>query len=128
MTLAEWAVLAAVLIYLLNLAPIKVLGHRQFSNADPRNPDFYQDPLRRRVQGAHQNGIETFPFFAFAVLLAEYRACPQDWIDGLAWAFIAVRLAFIAAYVGNRPTTRTLIWNLGFFVNLAIFLLPLVKR
>jgi uncharacterized MAPEG superfamily protein len=127
-TFAEWAVLAAVLLYLLTLAPIKPLGHRDFDNADPRSEAFYAPPLRKRVLGAHLNGVETFPFFAFAVLLAEFRACPQAWIDGLAWAFIALRLAFVAAYVGDRPWTRTAIWNLGFAVNVAIFLLPLAKR
>jgi hypothetical protein len=28
------------------------------------------------------------------------------------------------AYLGNRPTLRTILWNLGFFVNAAIFFMP----
>ncbi len=78
--------------------------------------------IRARALGAHLNGIETYPFFAVAVLLAEFRAMPQHRIDDLAVAFLVVRLAFVAAYLGNWPTTRTLLWNLGFAVNLAIFL------
>src|ERR1700761_5320254 len=128
MTIAEWAILAAVLLYLLTVAPVKAIGYRDFKNSDPRAEDFYEKPIRKRAYGAHVNGIETFPFFAAAVLLAEFRTCPQSWIDGLAMGFVLVRLLFVVAYIGNRPTTRTLLWNLGFFINLAIFLMPLWMR
>ena len=124
MTVAEWMILAAVLIYLLTLAPFKPLGYRDFDNARPRDPGFWSVPLRSRALGAHLNGIETFPFFAAAVLLAEFRAAPQHLIDGLAIAFIVLRLAFVAAYLLDRPWMRTLIWNAGFAVNVAIFLMP----
>jgi uncharacterized MAPEG superfamily protein len=126
-TLAEWCLLATVVLYLLTLAPFKPLGYREFDNARPRDPAFWEKPLRARAQGAHQNGIETFPFFAAAVLLAEFRGCPQSRIDALAVAFVALRLLFVAAYLGDRPWTRTLLWNLGFAVNVAIFIQPLFK-
>ncbi len=125
MTIAEWALLGAVIVYLMTVAPVKAAGHRDFDNANPRDPGFYTPGLRARALGAHLNGIETFPFFAAAVLLAEFRACPQSWIDGLAVLFLAARLAYVAAYLGNAPTTRTLLWNAGFVANLAIFLMPL---
>ena len=124
MTVAEWTLLGAVLLYLLTLAPVKPLGYRTFDNANPRNPEFYTPGIRTRALGAHLNGIETFPFFAAAVLLAEFRHMPQSRIDILAVAFLAVRFAFVLAYLGNRPTLRSLLWNLGFFVNVAIFLMP----
>jgi uncharacterized MAPEG superfamily protein len=124
MTLAEWMLLAAVLIYLLTLAPFKPLGYREFDNAKPRDPAFWEKPLRARALGAHQNGIETFPFFAAAVLLAEFRAAPQQLIDMLAVGFVALRLLFVAVYLANFVWIRTVIWNVGFAVNVAIFLLP----
>ena len=96
MTIAEWMLLAAVLIYLLTIAPFKPLGWRTFDNAKPRDPAFWAEPLRARAQGAHINGIETFPFFA--------------------------------AYLLNSAWTRTLIWNAGFAVNLAIFFMPWWSR
>ena len=76
MTIAEWCIFASVMLYLLTIAPIKWLGFRQFDNANPRDPAFYENPLRARALGAHLNGIETFPFFAAAVLLAEFREQP----------------------------------------------------
>ena len=125
MTIAEWCVLAAVLLYLLTIAPFKVIGHPQFDNQNPRDPRFYQNPLRTRALGAHANGIETFPFFAFAVLLAEFRHAPQPTLDMLALLFVALRLAFVAIYLAGWGWRRTVVWNLGFLANVAIFLLPL---
>ena len=124
MTLAEWMIFAAVLLFLLTLAPVKVIGRPRFDNSNPRDPAFYTPGVRARALGAHINGIETFPFFAAAVLLAEFRHQPQHLIDLLAVAFIAIRLAFVAAYLADRPTLRTLLWNFGFAVNTAIFFLP----
>jgi uncharacterized MAPEG superfamily protein len=103
---------------------VKAVGHRTFDNSNPRSPAFHHSGLASRALGAHINGIETFPFFAAAVLLAEFRHTPQHWLDMLALAFIGIRLLFVLAYVGNWPTTRTLLWNLGFAVNTAIFFMP----
>jgi uncharacterized MAPEG superfamily protein len=123
MTGAEWCLFGAVLLYLLTLAPTKGLAPREFDNANPREPKFFEHPVRKRALGAHINGIETFPFFAAAVLLAEFRNSPQDWVDGLALAFLMTRLGFVAAYVGNRPTLRTVLWNAAFAFNLGLFFL-----
>lgn len=124
MTSAEMAVLGAVILYLLTVAPVKALGYRRFDNSNPRDPSFYTSGLPSRAFGAHVNGIETFPFFAAAVLLAEFRNQPQHLVDQLAVSFLIVRVGFAAAYLANRPTIRTLLWNLGFAVNTAIFLMP----
>jgi uncharacterized MAPEG superfamily protein len=97
------------MLYLCTVAPAKALGHREFDNWAPRNSDFYQHPVRSRALGAHNNGIEAFPFFAAAVLLAEFRQAPQAWIDMLAAAFLITRVAFVLAYVGDRPTIRTML-------------------
>lgn len=123
MTLAEWCLFGAIMLALLTLAPVKPMAGHEFDNADPRDPAFYKEPLRRRVLGAHLNGLETFPFFAVSVLLAEFRHEPQEWIDSLSIAFLLTRIAFVAAYVGNRPTLRTGLWNLGMAFNLGLFFL-----
>jgi uncharacterized MAPEG superfamily protein len=124
MTLAEWMLFGAVLLFLLTLAPVKAMRHRSFDNANPRDPSFYQHTLSSRALGAHVNGIETFPFFAVAVLLAEFRGQPQHWVNLLAVTFVGIRVVFVVAYLGNLPTTRTLLWNLGFLVNAGIFFMP----
>jgi uncharacterized MAPEG superfamily protein len=123
MTIAEWCLFGALILYLATIAPAKALGYREFNNAAPRDPVFYEHPVRKRALGAHINGIETFPFFATAVLLAEFRQAPQDWIDGLAMAFFFTRILFVGAYVGDKPTIRTVLWNAAFAFNLGIFFL-----
>jgi uncharacterized MAPEG superfamily protein len=124
MTIAEWCLFGAVVLYLVTLAPAKAFGSREFDNARPRDPAFYADPLRARILGAHINGIETFPFFAAAVLLAEFRQAPQASIDLLAAGFLLTRIAFVLAYVGDKATLRTILWNVAFFFNIGIFFLP----
>ena len=128
MTIAEWCVFGAVLLYLLTIAPFKAIYSRNFDNSRPRDGAFYEDALRSRALGAHQNGIETFPFFAAAVLLAEFRACPQNLIDELALLFLIVRIAYVLTYLGNRPRLRSILWNIGFVINVAIFFMPLLRR
>ena len=128
MTLAEWCVLGALLLYLLTIGSIKWFRFRRFDNAKPRDPDFYQDAISQRALGAHQNGIEAFPFFAFAVLLAEFRGAPQRLIDELAVLFLIVRIAYVLTYLGNRPTLRSILWGLGFAINIAIFFMPAIRH
>jgi uncharacterized MAPEG superfamily protein len=127
MTVAEWCVFGTLMLYLLTIAAAKWTAFGRFDNARPRAPDFYQDPIRARVLGAHQNGIEAFPFFAAAVLLAEFRSAPQNLINELAVLFVIVRVAYVLTYVGNRPRLRSILWNLGFTINVAIFFLPLIR-
>ncbi len=128
MTIAEWCVFAAVILYLLTIAPFKAANRSRFDNAKPRDPAFFEEPLRARALGAHLNGIESFPFFAAAVLLAEFRACPQNLVNELAVLFLIVRIAYVLTYLGNRPTLRSILWNIGFIINVAIFFLPALRR
>ena len=70
MTLAEWMMFLSLILYLLTIAPGKAAGYKTFDNSNPRDPSFYKTGIAARALGAHINGIETFPFFAAAVLLA----------------------------------------------------------
>jgi uncharacterized MAPEG superfamily protein len=127
MTIAEICVFATVALYLLTIVSVKWTGS-DYDNASPRDPNFFKDAIRSRALGAHQNGIEAFPFFAVAVLLAEFRQCPQRLIDELAVLFVIVRIAYVLTYIGNRPRLRSILWSLGFVINIAIFFLPAIKH
>ena len=127
MTIAEWCVFATLMLYLLTILAAKWSGGRSFNNAKPRDAEFYGDPLRARALGAHQNGIEAFPFFAVAVLLAEFRLGPLRLIDELAVLFLIVRIAYVFTYLGNRPTLRSILWSIGFAINIGIFFLPALR-
>ena len=128
MTAAEWCVFGTLMLYLLTIAPIKWIGFRRFDNSRPRDAGFYDDdPIASRALGAHQNGIEAFPFFATAVLLAEFRGGPQRLVNEMAVLFLIVRIAYVFTYLGDRPTLRSILWALGFAINIAIFFLPAIR-
>ncbi len=101
------------------LAPV-----RQFQAARCR---LLRRPIRARALGAHQNGIEAFPFFAAAVLLAEFRQAPQHLIDELAILFLIVRIAYVFTYLGDRPTLRSILWSWDLRSTIAIFFMPAIK-
>ncbi len=107
MTVAEWCVFGTLMLYLLTIASVKWIGYRRFDNSKPRDPDFYEDPIRARALGAHQNGMRL--------------------IDELAVLFLIVRIAYVFTYLGNRPTLRSILWSLGFAINIAIFFLPALR-
>jgi uncharacterized MAPEG superfamily protein len=127
MTVAEWCVFGALMLSLLTIAFVKWIGFRRFDNSRPRDPAFYDDPIRARALGAHQNGIEAFPFFATAVLLAEFRLGPLRLIDELSVLFLIVRVAYVFTYLGNRPALRSILWSTAFAINIAIFFLPAIR-
>jgi uncharacterized MAPEG superfamily protein len=127
MTIAEFCVFGVVALYLLTIVPVKWIGYRKYDNAKPRDPAFYEDAIRARALGAHLNGIEAFPFFAAAVLLAEFRLGPQHLIDELAVLFLIVRIAYVFTYLGNRSTLRSILWSIGFAINLGIFFMPAIR-
>ena len=128
MTVAEWCIFASLMLAHLSIASVKWFRFGRFDNSKPRDPAFYEDPIATRALGAHQNGIEAFPFFAAAVLLAEFRACPQNLINELAILFVIVRIAYVFTYIGNRPTLRSILWSIGFAINIAIFFLPALRK
>ncbi|WGS19786.1 MULTISPECIES: MAPEG family protein [unclassified Bradyrhizobium] len=127
MTVAEWCVFGTLMLSLLTIASVKWIGFRRFDNSRPRAPEFYDDPIRSRALGAHQNGLEAFPFFAVAVLLAEFRLGHLRLIDELAVLFLIMRIAYVFTYIGNRPTLRSILWSIGFAINIAIFFLPAIR-
>ena len=61
------------------------------------------------------------------MLLAEFRLGPQRLVDELAMLFLIVRIAYVFTYIGNRPTLRSILWSLGFAINIAIFFLPALR-
>jgi uncharacterized MAPEG superfamily protein len=126
MTIAEFCLLGMVVLTIAVIAPAKFAGRHEFDNANPRDPTFYTTGFRMRSLAAHQNGLEAFPLFAAAVLLAEFRGVPQHVVDGLALAFVGIRVVYAICYIGNRPSLRSLVWTLALACNVAIFLSPVL--
>ena len=50
---------------------------------------------------------------------------PQARIDALALTFIVLRVIYLALYLANRASLRSLVWMLGWGVCVALFLAKL---
>jgi uncharacterized MAPEG superfamily protein len=123
MTIGLWCILVAALLPLA-FTVIAKYGHEAGIHRLNRQPRVYQAELsgyRARAHWAHLNGIEAFPPFAAAVLVAQFVRAPQNWIDLLAVAFIVLRLVYGAFYLADRPPLRSLTWFLGLGCTIGLF-------
>jgi uncharacterized MAPEG superfamily protein len=41
--------------------------------------------------------------------------------------FLIVRVAYVFTYIGDRPTLRSILWSVGFAINVGIFFMPLIS-
>ena len=90
----------------------------QAHGADSPLPREGQDRGKARdTQSAHQNSFEAFPLHAPAALLALIGSLHSGALPAAAivaaFAHPALRVAYIAAYVGNVPPLRGLCWASG---------------
>ncbi len=122
-TLAYGCVLVAALLPMFCALLAKAGAMPRGGNRDPRAWLAAQSGWRARANAAQANSFEGLPFFIGAVIIAHQLGAPQARLDQLACAFIVLRLAYIALYVGDKAMARSLVWGLGLAVNIAILLL-----
>ena len=116
-TLAYWCVMAAVLLPIV-CAGIAKAG--KFDNHDPRGWLARQHGYRARANAAQTNGFENLPFFIGAVIIAHQLQASQGWVDGLALAYIVLRMAYVASYLANLASLRSALYLLAFIANVAL--------
>lgn len=75
---------------------------------------------QQRANAAQANGFEALPLFIAGVVLAQMAQADQSRIDLLAMAFVGIRIAYVAAYLANLGTLRSLIWSGGVGVSIAL--------
>lgn len=74
---------------------------------DPEDFAFYE-----RLQACHANGMENLPIFATAVILGNMAGLKKDGVwgmTGFAASFLAVRVAYTAAYLTHKTQGQTMI-------------------
>jgi uncharacterized MAPEG superfamily protein len=126
LTLAHWAVLVAALLPIVcaGIAKWGAFGQSRhdggFDNHDPRAWLARQSGWRIRANAAQANSFEALPFFIGAVVIAHQIGALQWRLDLLAWVFVALRLIYIALYVADKASVRSLIWVAALVVNIAI--------
>ncbi len=123
MTIAYWCVLAAGLLPYLAITIAKWDKTYLSNNGSPREWESRLKGRQARAHAAHLNSFEAFPLFAAGVLVAVACKAPQASIDGIAVAFILTRFAYIACYVGDLATLRSLVWMAGIGLCVALFVI-----
>jgi uncharacterized MAPEG superfamily protein len=76
----------------------------------------------KRANWAHLNSFEAYILFAPAALLCLIAGVNSGVAIAAAWAYPALRLAYIAAYVANLPPLRSLCWAGGMTCAGALYL------
>jgi uncharacterized MAPEG superfamily protein len=116
-------VLAAALLPYLATAYAKFSdgGGATYDNRAPRAQLENLPARRRRAHWAQLNGFEAFAPFAAGVIIAHLCGTTQGVIDGLAVAFVTLRLIYTACYIGDQPTARSIVWFAGLGCVVALF-------
>jgi len=121
MTIANWCVLAACVLPVVTMGVAKASvgmksrkNEQGYDNANPREWAGHLTGWQARANAAQANGFEALPLFIAAVLLAQQAHADQARIDTLALAFIGIRVVYIAMYLMNLATLRSLVWAAGF--------------
>lgn len=122
MTIAFWCVLVA------GLMPYLLTGYakatsRGYDNRAPRDWQSRLEGKSARAHWAHLNAFEAFPFFAAAVIIAHLAKADQSTIDMLALGFIAARVIYGVLYIAGVARLRSVVWALGFFTCIAMFVI-----
>ena len=126
MLIAKWCVLAACVLPVLTVGLAKASTarmSRKQGGYDNNNPREWAEKLsgwQQRASAAQANGFEALPLFIAGVLFAQMAQADQARIDMLALSFVGIRLAYVAAYLANQGSLRTLIWTAGLGVSIAL--------
>ena len=122
MTIALWCIFIAATLPYVPFSYVKGL--------DPIQPRHHVGDLAERslrAYGAHLNGLETFPWFAAAVIVSHMVGGPTRIADILAVLYILVRIGHMTAYIAGRQPLRTAAFAISQLIALAIFITPLFR-
>lgn len=126
MNLIAWSLLAAALMPV-GCAGIAKWGAMMrprreggFDNHHPREWLARQQGWRARANAAQANCFEALPFFIGAVLYALLTQAPAARIEALAGLWLLLRAAYVALYLADKPSARSLVWALALAANVAI--------
>jgi len=103
-------------------AGISKAGLKDYDNHNPREWLSRLGGFRARANAAQANAWEAFPFFAAGVLAAQWMQVPQGRIDLLAVAFVALRVAYLALYLADLATLRSVVWIIAWGISGSLYL------
>ncbi len=127
MTIADACILVACFLPIAcaGLAKSRGFGKpRREGGFDNHNPRLWLAKLegwQARAHAAQLNSFEALPVFIAGVLVAERLNAPQATVNGLAIAFVLLRVGFIGAYVADKANLRSVLWVLALGCSVAQF-------
>jgi len=118
----KWSYLCLLIAGVLPLvcAGIAKSGVKGYDNHNPRAWMKQLTGYRQRADAAQANSLEAFPFFASGVLLALHAGVSAGRVDALAMAFVVARLVYIALYLADKASLRSLVWVVGILCVVAL--------
>lgn len=129
MSIVKWCVLIACLLPMLTALIPKVSSLKlsfkdgKYDNNNPREWESKLVGWQQRAIAAHSNGFEALPLFIGSVIFAQMGNADPYRIDILAMAFVGLRVVYVAMYVMNLGTLRTLVWTAALASNIALLML-----
>lgn len=92
----------------------------RFDNGLPREWLARQKGFRARANAAQANCFEALPFFIGAVVIALQGGASPERVQALVLGWLFLRIAFIACYLADLATVRSVVWIAALGVNVAI--------
>ncbi len=132
MTIALWSMLA-ILGITYGCGILAKTSQRGYNNNNPREFSKKLEGRAAMAMGAHQNHLESLPFYFAAVVLATAigvtggsptHLAMLAKVDQLAMLFVAIRLVYTALYLTGKGSLRSLVWTAGVAVNVMILMAP----
>lgn len=121
MTIADWCVLAAILLPYAWFGVANAKGGKERNNHYPRDFANRVDGAAKRAWGAHMNAFEALPAFAAAVLIAQQAHAAQGRVDAIAGVWVLLRVAHGLFYVADKGLLRSAAWFGGVACVVALF-------
>lgn len=97
-------------------------GPGAFDNNNPREWLAKLTGYRARANAAQANSWEALMVFAPAVLAAQQAGVEAAMIRTLAIAFVVARVVYVALYLADKASLRSVAWLVGFASSMALYL------
>ena len=128
MAIHFWCIVAAWVLVYAGKLPVAFAMQKAggYDNHHPRAQQAALNGWGARSLAAHLNGFEAFAPFAVAVLVAHISGASSGLVDILAVVFVVSRVFYVALYLADLASLRSLVWSVGWIVTLVLFLSPVV--
>ena len=113
MAIALWTLLLAVLMPIV-CAGVAKAGPGRYDNRNPRDWQAKQQGYRARAYAAQQNSWEALAVYVAALVAGFIGNVPLETLGLISAIFAVSRVAYLACYLADLATLRSLVWLVAF--------------